>query len=108
MKIYDELCVLIVLVLKEALQRIYGTLIAGVKTGLAHQELQKAAVMVVLIFYSDGVNPYKSVHVVSSIWSIMLALLNFPIPLRKSVGGILLVGIVPGNRSKTIHHTWMF
>ena len=108
MKIYDEFCVLIVLVLKEALQRIYGTLIAGEKTGLAHQELQKATVMVVLIFCRYGVNPYKSVHVVSSTWSIMLSVLNFPIPLRKSVGGTLLVGIVPGNRSKTIHHTWMF
>ena len=67
MKICDELCVLIVLVLKEALQRIYGTLIAGEKTGLSHQELQKATVMVVLIFCSYGVNPYKSVHVVSSV-----------------------------------------
>ena len=41
MKIYDELCVLIVLVLKEALQRIYGTLIAGVKTGLAYRNYKR-------------------------------------------------------------------
>ena len=54
----------------------------------------------VLIFCSDGVNPYKIMHVVYSIRPIMLSLLNFPIPLRKSVGGILLVGIVAGNGRK--------
>ena len=51
-------------------------------------------------FFSDGVNPYKSMHVIYSMWSIMLSLLNFPMTLRKSVGGILLVGIVPGNGRK--------
>ena len=54
----------------------------------------------VLSFCSDGVNRYKSMHVVYLMWPIMLSLLNFPIPLRKSVGGILLVGIVPGNGRK--------
>ena len=37
----------------------------------------------VLSFCSDGVNPYKSMHVVYSVWSIMLSLLNFSIPFEE-------------------------
>ena len=58
----------------------------------------------VLSFCSDGANFYKSIHIVYSMWPIMLSLLNLPIPLRKSVGGILLVGIVPGNRRKEVNN----
>ena len=43
-------------------------------------------------------------HVVYSMWPIMLSLLNFTIPLRKSVGGILLVGIVLGNGRKEVNN----
>ena len=52
----------------------------------------------VLSFCSDGVNRYKSMHVVYLMWPIMLSLLNFPF--EESVCGILLVGIVPGNGRK--------
>ena len=54
----------------------------------------------VLSFCSDSAKPYKSMHVVYSMWPIMLSLLNFPIPLRKFANGILLVGIVSGNGRK--------
>ena len=54
----------------------------------------------VLSFSSDSAKPYKSMHIVYLMWPIMLSLLNFPIPLRKSADGILLVGIVSGNGKK--------
>ena len=58
----------------------------------------------VLSFCSDGVNPFKSMHLIYSMWPIMVSVLNFPIALRKSVGRILLTGIVPGNGRKEANH----
>ncbi|XP_066925721.1 uncharacterized protein [Clytia hemisphaerica] len=59
---------------------------------------------VVLNFCSDGVNPFKTMHHVYSMWPLMLSILNFPPALRKSVGGIMLVGIIPGNGRKEAFH----
>ena len=57
-----------------------------------------------LSFCSDGVNPFKTMHVVYSMWPLMLPILNLPVALRKSVGGILLVGVIPGNGRKEAFH----
>ena len=54
----------------------------------------------VLNFCTDGVNPFKTMHLVYSMWPMMVSVLNFPISFRKSVGGILLLGIIPGNGRK--------
>ena len=48
---------------------------------------------VTLSFCSDGVNPYKSMHEVYSMWPLMITVMNLPIALPKSIGGILLLGI---------------
>ena len=55
-------------------------------------------------FCSDGVNPLKTMHLVYSMWPLMVSILNFPVALRKSVGGILLVGVIPGNGRKEAYH----
>ena len=43
-------------------------------------------------FCSDGVNPFKSMHCQYSMWPLMITVMNFPIALRKSIAGILLLG----------------
>ena len=58
----------------------------------------------VLNFCTDGVNPYKTMHLTYSMWPMMMSVLNFPISFRKSVGGILLLGIIPGNGRKEAFH----
>ena len=55
-------------------------------------------------FCSDGVNPFKTMHTVCSIWPLMISSLNFPSALRKSVGGIMLVGIIPDIDQKEAFH----
>ena len=49
---------------------------------------------------TDGVNPFSHNKVVYSMWPIMLTLLNLPRQIRNQFGSILLVGIVPSNRSQ--------
>ena len=49
---------------------------------------------ITMSFCTDGVNPYKTMHHVYSMWPLMITIMNFPIALRKSVGGILLLGMV--------------
>ena len=58
----------------------------------------------VLNFCTDGVNPFKSLKTVYSMWPMMLSVLNFPVAFRKSVGGIMLLGIIPGNGKKEAYH----
>ena len=58
----------------------------------------------VLNFCTDGVNPFKAINTVYSMWPMMVSLLNFPISFRKSVGGILLLGIIPGNGRKEAYN----
>ena len=57
-----------------------------------------------LNFCTDGVNPFKTMHLIYSMWPLMTSILNFPISFRKSVGGIMLLGIIPGNGRKEAFH----
>ena len=58
----------------------------------------------VLNFCTDGVNPFKTMHLTYSMWPLMVSILNFPVSFRKSVGGILVLGIIPGNGRKEAYH----
>ena len=51
----------------------------------------------VLNFCTAGVNPYKTMHLVYSMWPMMMCALNFLISFQKSVWGILLLGILHRN-----------
>lgn len=57
-----------------------------------------------LNFCTDGVNPFKTVGIQYSMWPMMMSVLNFPVSFRKSVGGTLLLGIIPGNGRKEAYH----
>jgi len=57
-----------------------------------------------LMFCTDGVCPHKTIHNNYSMWPLMMSSLNFPPSFRKSVGGIMLLGIIPGNGRKTAYH----
>ena len=46
---------------------------------------------------TDSLNPWKAMGSNYLMWPLTLQVLNFPPALRKSVGGIQLVGIIPGN-----------
>lgn len=52
-----------------------------------------------IAFCTDGVNPFSHNRVTYSMWPIMLTLLNLPREVRNKFGSILLLGIIPGNRS---------
>jgi hypothetical protein len=52
---------------------------------------------VTLSFCTDGVNPFKAMHLIKSIWPLMITVMNFPIALRKSCAGILLLGMKYSN-----------
>ena len=47
---------------------------------------------ITLSFCSAGVNLFKALHVVYSLWSLMITVVNFPVALCKSFAGILLLG----------------
>ena len=55
-------------------------------------------------FSTDGVNPLKTIGYNYSMWPMMMSVLNFPISFRKSVHGILFLGIIPGNGHKEAFH----
>ena len=52
---------------------------------------------VALDFCTDGINPMKTMQLVYSVWPLMISVLNLPISRRKSIGGIMVVGLIPGN-----------
>ena len=55
---------------------------------------------VVLNICLDGVNPFKSNKIDYSVWPIEIAIMNLPPELRKSCGGTLIAGLIPGNGRK--------
>lgn len=57
-----------------------------------------------LALCTDGVNPFNHNKVSYSMWPIMLTILNLPRKVRNHFGNILLVGIVPANKSKEPHN----
>lgn len=53
-----------------------------------------------LALFTDGVNPFSHNKVVYSMWPIMLTLLDLPRKIRNHFGSILMVGILPSNKSQ--------
>ena len=64
----------------------------GGRDGIQRVVSSTVILMASLSFCSAGVNLFKALHVVYSLWSLMITVVNFPVALCKSFAGILLLG----------------
>ena len=55
---------------------------------------------IALTFCNDGVNPFSHQKWKYSMWPIVMSILNYPRKIRNKFGNLMLLGIVPGNRTK--------
>ena len=55
---------------------------------------------IALSFCTNGVNPFSHQKCKYSMWLIVMTILNYPQEICNKIGNLMLLGIVPGNRTK--------